>query len=215
MVGLLMTYEQFISAYDAAPGDTVLLLATGVSVVVGFITGHLTSKAMRTGGNFRRWVGATGSGFFAFLFAVMLSFSLPQTLERQRLAEEHPEYAERYLERLRQEGDARVAAAEADRRATSRDPAVEACADTYRYNTNSTDPDEWERTHDVGAGRKRATMRLDGSPALHEGQQIYTVVIPRNGETVSFDRYGMYRDGSGCQMFQDPDTGAWRSPYGL
>lgn len=215
MVSLLMTYEQFISAYDAAPGATSGLLAIGVSIAIGLITGHLTRKALRNSGGFRRWFGAIGSGLIAFVFAVSLLFLLAQTLDRGPLVQEHPEYAERYLERLREEGNARVAAVEADRRATSRDPAVEACADTYRYNTNSADPDEWERTHDVGAGRKRATMRLDGSPALHEGQQVYTVVIPRNGETVRFDRNGMYRDGSGCQMFQDPDTGGWRSTYGL
>lgn len=210
-----MTYDQFVSAYEAIPSAATGLLAIGVSAVLGFIAGHFTSKALRNGGKFRRWFVATSTGFMAFVACAALLFAFVQTIERGPLVEEHPEYAERYLELRRQEGDARVAAAEANSNSRSRDPAVEACADTYRFNTNSADPDAWERTYDVSAGRKRATRRFDGSPVLHDGQQVFTVVIPRNGESVSFESNGMYRDGAGCQMFQDPDTGAWRSHSGL
>ena len=64
-----MSYEQFISAYEAGPDAMTGLLALGVSVVLGFITAHLTSKALRNGGKFRRWFAATSSGFLAFVVA--------------------------------------------------------------------------------------------------------------------------------------------------
>lgn len=184
----------------------------GVSVLLAWIVGHFTSKALRNGGNLRRWFVSVSSGFLALVIVGAVSFGLAETMAQAPLVQDYPEYAERQS----REEDARADARVAERGETrSRDPAVQACADIYRFNTNSTNPDEWEQTHDVGAGRKRAARRLDGSPVLHEGQQVYSVVIPRNGESVSFDRNGISREGSGCQIYQDPDSGAWRSPYGL
>lgn len=207
-----MTYEQWLEAFNEAPGGAAVLAVLGVSLILAWVTGHFTSKAIRNGGKFRRLFVAVGSGFLIFMTISGLGFGLAQTLARAPLIEDHPDYADRQ----RQEGEAQAAARETgERRTRSSDPAVQACADIYRFNTNSADPDEWARSHDIRAGRKRAVRRYDGSALLHEGQQVYNVVIPRNGDSVSFDRNGMSRDGSSCQLFLDPETGAWRSPYGL
>lgn len=93
--------------------------------------------------------------------------------------------------------------------------AIEACADIYRYNGNSDRPGQWEAEHDLSGARMRAAKRLDGSPILHNGAQVYNVAIPKYGETVRFNDFGFSEGAAGCQMYQDGSSGSWRSANGM
>lgn len=95
-------------------------------------------------------------------------------------------------------------------------PAIQACFDRYRFNPNATDPHQWENEHDINGGRMRRAMRTDGSPVLYRGQQVYSVAIPKKGEIVHYNALGLADgDTAGCQMYQDADSGEWRSAYGF
>ncbi len=171
-----MSYEQFISAYEAGPDASTGLLALGVAVVLGFITAHLTSKALRTGGKFRRWFVATSSGILVFVVAGAVLFGLVQTLARQPLVQENPEYAERYLEQLRQQGDARVAAAEADRRVTSHDP-VDGCAELYDLR-----PGQYGTTRGLNGGDADAVSpRYPNGESMFPGRRVWVVALAAPG----------------------------------
>lgn len=172
----MMSYEQFISAYEAGPSDAAMWSILAISIVLAWGTGHFTSKGLRTGGKFRRWFGASLSGFLAFILALGLSYGLAQAIARKPLTDANPEYAARYLEQLRQEGDARVAAAEADHRATSHDP-VDGCAELYDLR-----PGQYGTTRGLNGGDADAVSpRYPNGERMFPGRRVWIVALAAPG----------------------------------
>lgn len=171
-----MSYEQFISAYEAAPGDAAMWPILAISIVLAWAAGHFTSKGLKNRSKFSRWFGATLCGVLVFVFASSLSFGLAQALTRKPLTEANPEYAARYLEQLRQEGDARVVAAQADRRATSHDP-VDGCAELYDLR-----PGQYGTTRGLNGGDADAVSpRYPNGESMFPGRRVWVVALAAPG----------------------------------
>lgn len=205
-----MSYEQFVSAYDAAPGDAAMWGILGVAILLGWTTSHLTSKGLKNRSKFGRWFGATLSGFLVFILAIGLSFGLAQAMARKPLTEAHPEYAARYLEQLRQEGDARVAAAEADRRATSHDP-VDGCAQLSDLR-----PGQYGTRRGLNGGDADAVSpRYPNGESMFPGRHVWAVALARPGGHVMLNSSGTLASGSDepvayCMIEYDERWRQWR-----
>lgn len=206
-----MSYEQFISAYEAAPGNAAMWSILAISIALAWVTSHFTSKGMRNSGKVRRWFGATLSGFLVFILAIGLLFGLAQALARKPLIDENPEYAARYLEQLRQEGDARVAAVEADRRATSHDP-VDGCAELYDLR-----PGQYGTTRGLNGGdADTVSPRYPNGESMFPGRRVWAVVLARPGGHVVLSSSGSVAPNSDepvayCMIEYDERWRQWRS----